>query len=143
MPIFIIWLLIPWALDIWLTVMLADTLDISAWFFFVMPALAGFVLLAWEWRRIQTYWQTLRRFEGGSLWALLGSIRRVLAAFLLILPGIGSACIGVLLLLFGCGATTTDFSSRHQTSPPYRERYPRDSSSAETIEGEFRRTDDR
>jgi Protein affecting phage T7 exclusion by the F plasmid len=137
------WLLIPWALDVWLTFMLADALDLDAWLFFVLPAVAGVVLLTLEWRRVQEHWQALRRLEVSPL-AILGSLRRSLAGFLLVLPGIGSACIALLLLFFGRSAPTpsTPFSRPH-TSPPYqeppRERATNSRSSVEIIEGEYRR----
>lgn len=139
---FIVFLLIPWVLDIWLTFMLADALDLDAWLFFTLPAIAGVVLLTLEWRRVQAHWQALRRLEG-SPWSLLGSLRRALAGLLFILPGMGSACIAMFLLLFGRSGAAAFSDPRtvppYQEPPPYRETRARAHSSAEVIEGEYRR----
>lgn len=140
---FIIFLLLPWALDLWLTFVLADALGLDAWLFFVLPAVAGVILLSLEWQRVQAHWRALRRLEG-SPWALWGSLRRALAGFLLILPGIGSACIAVVLLLLGRGGSSANISDArtvppYQDPPPYRKPHTRAYSQDEAIEGEYRR----
>lgn len=98
--IVLIWLLLPWFLDLWLTVVVARAVGVSVWLFFVVSAALGVALLVWEWRRVQAYWKALRRLEG-SPWQLLASARRGLAALLLILPGLGSDVLALLLLCLG------------------------------------------
>jgi UPF0716 family protein affecting phage T7 exclusion len=98
--ILLVWLLLPWFLDLWLTFVVARAVGVSVWLFFLVSATLGMALLVWEWRRVQAYWKALRRLEG-SPWQLLASARRGLAALLLILPGLGSSVLALLLLCLG------------------------------------------
>ncbi|MDR2017263.1 MAG: FxsA family protein, partial [Burkholderiales bacterium] len=98
--IVLVWLLLPWLLDLWLTVVIAGAVGVNVWLFFLVSAVLGIALLVWEWRRVQTYWRALRRLEG-SPWPLLASARRGLAAVLLIVPGLGSDVLALLLLCLG------------------------------------------
>ncbi|MDR2709764.1 MAG: FxsA family protein [Burkholderiales bacterium] len=147
--ILLLWLLLPWLLDLWLTVTVADAVGVSVWYFFLASAALGLVMLVWEWRRVQTYWRALRRLEG-SPWQLLASARRGLAALLLILPGLGSDVLALLLLMFPGGRRVwaRNTNRRHANEYVYAERQrAAGRRTAETayqaspgvIEGEFRR----
>ncbi|MDR0247098.1 MAG: FxsA family protein [Burkholderiales bacterium] len=98
--ILLVWLLLPWFLDLWLTFVVAGAVGVNVWLFFLVSAALGIALLVWEWRRVQAYWKALRRLED-SPWRLLASARRGLAALLLILPGLGSSVLALLLLCLG------------------------------------------
>lgn len=143
----LLWLLVPWLLDLWLTVMVADAVGVNAWLFFLGSAVLGVGLLVWEWRRVQTYWQALRQLEG-SPWQLLASARRGLAALLLILPGLGSDVLALaLLFLGGRRRRARDYSSVHPSGHHGFNVHSGGGRAAETayrtspgvIEGEFRR----
>ncbi|MDR0771138.1 MAG: FxsA family protein [Burkholderiales bacterium] len=136
--IVLVWLLLPWFLDLWLTFVVAKAVGVSVWLFFLVSAALGIALLVWEWRRVQTYWRALRRLEG-SPWQLLASVRRGLAALLLILPGLGSDVLAVLLLCLGRrfsahtgGSQSSNGDGRRATETAYR-------APPGVIEGEFRR----
>jgi UPF0716 family protein affecting phage T7 exclusion len=134
----LLWLLLPCLLDLWLSVMVAEATGVSVWLFFLASAALGIALLVWEWRRVRTYWQALRRLEG-SPWQLLASARRGLAALLLILPGLGSDVLALLLLCLGGRQTSAQCANGNNDSGKAARTAYRTSHGV--IEGEFRRED--
>ncbi|MCL2309079.1 MAG: FxsA family protein [Proteobacteria bacterium] len=140
--VLLLWLLLPWLLDLWLTVMVAQAVGVSVWLIFLVSAVLGFALLVWEWRRVQAYWKALRRLEG-SPWQLLASARRGLAALLLILPGLGSDVLAVLLLFLGDwrGRGKSERRSRSNNDGNGATAGAAYRTSPGIIEGEFRRED--
>ncbi len=138
----LVWLLLPWLLDLWLTVVVAEAMDVSVWLVFLISAALGVALLVWEWRRMRVYWQALRRMEG-SPWQLLTSARRGLAALLLIVPGLGSDVLALLLLCLGgrvpAHGTNGAGNDNGSAGAAYRTPPGHAAPSSGVIEGEFRR----
>ncbi|MCL2297846.1 MAG: FxsA family protein [Proteobacteria bacterium] len=141
--ILLLWLLLPWFLDLWLTFVVARAVGVSVWLFFLVSAALGVGLLVWEWRRVQAYWKALRRLEG-SPWQLLASVRRGLAAVLLILPGLGSSVLALLLLCLGGRRGSVQYASGGNSGGSSDNNNGRTAGTAYrappgVIEGEFRR----
>jgi UPF0716 family protein affecting phage T7 exclusion len=140
---FLFFLILPIALDVLLTVWLAGALSIPTWAMFLVPMLAGFVLLVLEWSRVQAQWREMRQLRGSPL-GLMGSARRGFAAILLILPGIGSDCLALFILLTAwfkpkaqIQSQTFVFRETFRQPPPDANPPPKNDDNV--IEGEYRR----
>jgi UPF0716 protein FxsA len=119
-------------LDVLATVRFARWTGVPAVVWFVVSAIAGVLLLRKE--RITFRAKTLAALRGDQplLRGLLDSGRRVLAAVLLILPGIVSDLIALLLLLLPINLGAPLATQPASVSRGFR----RDS-----LEGDFRRVD--
>ena len=119
------------AADVYVTSRLARWTGVPLWIWLAGSFLLGLLLLRNE--RIQFRARTVAALHGEQpiLRGVLDSGRKVLAAFLLILPGIVSDLIALVLL-----ALPMNVGRRFEPQPQYAGRVPRDA-----IDGDYRRVD--
>jgi len=119
------------AADVYVTSRLARWTGVPLWIWLAGSFLLGLLLLRNE--RIQFRARTVAALHGEQpiLRGVLDSGRKVLAAFLLILPGIASDLMALVLL-----ALPMNVGRRFEPQPQYAGRVPRDA-----IDGDYRRVD--
>ena len=119
------------AADVYVTSRLARWTGVPLWIWLAGSFLLGLFLLRNE--RIQFRARTVAALHGEQpiLRGVLDSGRKVLAAFLLILPGIASDLMALVLL-----ALPMNVGRRFEPQPQYAGRVPRDA-----IDGDYRRVD--
>jgi len=117
--------------DLYVTSRIARWTGVPLWIWLAGSFLAGLLLLHNE--RIQFRARTVAALHGEQpiLRGVLDSGRKVLAAFLLILPGIASDLMALVLL-----ALPMNVGRRFEPQPQYAGRVPRDA-----IDGDYRRVD--
>ncbi|MDQ6621768.1 MAG: FxsA family protein [Pseudomonadota bacterium] len=86
------------AADLYATVRVAHWTGVPVWFWLSCSTLAGFTLLRAERNAFRTATVAAMHGEQSLLRGLLDSGRKVLAAFLLLLPGVMSDVMALLLL---------------------------------------------
>ena len=122
-------------LDLYATVRLARWTNVPAWAWLGLPLIAGFLLLRNE--RLAFRARTIAAMHGEEslLRGLVDSGRKVLAAFLLILPGVISDGLALLLL-----ALPLNIGNREHV--PHAAAYGRTRPARNgAFEGEYRRID--
>ena len=119
------------AADVYVTSRLARWTGVPLWIWLAGSFLLGLLLLRNE--RIQFRARTVAALHGEQpiLRGVVDSGRKVLAAFLLILPGIASDLMALVLL-----ALPMNVGRRFEPQPQYAGRVPRDA-----IDGDYRRVD--
>ena len=85
--------------DVWLTLRIADWSGIPAWLFMGGSFVVGLLLLRSERIAFRTRTVAALRGDHALMRGLLDSGRKVLAGFLLILPGVFSDLVALMLLL--------------------------------------------
>ena len=117
--------------DLYVTSRIARWTGVPLWIWLAGSFLLGLLLLRNE--RIQFRARTVAALHGEQpiLRGVLDSGRKVLAAFLLILPGIASDLMALVLL-----ALPMNVGRRFEPQPQYAGRVPRDA-----IDGDYRRVD--
>jgi UPF0716 protein FxsA len=122
-------------LDLYATSRIARWSGIPIWVWLGLPLIAGFVLLRNE--RMTFRAKTIAAMHGEHLVlrGLLDSGRKVLAGFLLLLPGVISDVIALVLLALplnvGNGERIPGIATAGRSAPPRRS----------ALDGEFRRLD--
>jgi UPF0716 protein FxsA len=122
-------------LDLYATVRIARWTNVPAWAWLGLPLIAGFLLLRNERLAFRARTIAVMHGEQSLLRGLVDSGRKVLAAFLLILPGVISDGLALLLL-----ALPLNIGSREHVPHAAafgRARAPRHA----PFEGEYRRLD--
>jgi len=122
-------------LDLYATVRIARWTNVPAWAWLGLPLVAGFLLLRNE--RLAFRARTIAAMHGEEslLRGLVDSGRKVLAGFLLILPGVISDVMALVLLALPLNIGSRDHAAHSAAFG--RSRPPRDAA----FEGEYRRVD--
>jgi UPF0716 protein FxsA len=122
-------------LDLYATVRIARWTNVPAWAWLGLPLVAGFLLLRNE--RLAFRARTIAAMHGEEslLRGLVDSGRKVLAGFLLILPGVISDVMALVLLALPLNIGSRDHAPHAAAFG--RSRPPRDAA----FEGEYRRVD--
>ena len=120
-------------LDLYATVRIARWTQVPLWLWLALPVVAGFLLLRNE--RIEFRTRTIAAMHGeySLLRGLFDSGRKVLAAFLLLLPGVISDLMALVLLALPLNIGEHDFARQGAGATRARNR--------RTLDGDYRRLD--
>jgi UPF0716 protein FxsA len=119
-------------LDLYATVRIARLTQIPLWVWFGLPLIAGCLLLRNERLAFRAHTSAAMHGEYSLLRGLVDSGRKVLAGFLLMLPGVISDVIALMLLALPINIGRHEYAREAAGARHYPRR---------TIDGDYRRLD--
>jgi UPF0716 protein FxsA len=122
--------------DVYITARVARWTGVPLWVWLTGSFLAGLLLLRSERTAFRTRTVAALHGEQALLRGLLDSGRKVLAAFLLIIPGVVTDLVALMLL-----ALPLNVGHGYRPQPASAGRWPRQGSNFDSLDGDFRRVD--